>query len=1644
MTALSFSVDLSKNQVADAGHVGDGLATIGNDGVRIVSGLAPSYALGRSATKHGYSAFYNDAYTNGIINAIEGYAPQTMTTVQYLLHLEAGETVSFDYDYIPGDTKNNDFAFALFANAAGTVTPVFLADVDAWKAAGHATHYAGTTFTAGATGDYKLLIASADVGDTKGPSALILHSLTLQIPFGSFKILPTGIQLTADNTLLPTSLLTPGSQGTVSVLQSALANNLISQDGGGLISQDGGGFKLSNGLALISQDGGGLVAQGAGNLVAQGAGNLVASGAGNLVLGANDQAALLLQGSGFNGQQAAQLISQDGGGVVSNDGGSIVSHDASGLISQDGGGLISQDGGGLVARALIAVAPPPPVFDDSPDLGTEILISPAANLALSQDNPVVTALTNGKFVVAWVKTALNGTVSVRAQMYNADRSKFGLEIAPGVGIGLGQFQPTVVAIADGGFGIAWSVVSNEGSTNGSTATDIATTFYDATGSAIRSTPISGTGNQNQPAFAALPDGGAVLTWRNDGSTPGTTTLENLYFDRTGAATSGFSATLSGGNASQSANPAAAVLTSGVYAVAYADINTAASTDHDGVFVQLIANGLDKVVQVNTTATGVQHLPAIAALANGNFVVAWVDEGTATGANPVATLRAQVMDPTGAKVGTEITVPGNVTSQSHPPSLTALADGRFLVGWEQGNVSSGTVVSTSVRAAAYNADGTVSTATFAAAVGGTNVTQPSSAQLADGTVVVASVHAQGTSSDVRIEPLVFAGPAPLQPPVAGTEFVVGAAATAGVDLRASVVAGLSNGKSVVVWQSNPKTNSGGEFGIQGQLLNADGSVSGAVFTVVSPTAGLPKTDPTVTGLPGGGFVVGWTDKQFENDANGNSTRATDIKAKIFDASAQAVGSAFTVNTTVVRNQVAPNIASLQGGGFVALWATSFNSTSSTNVAGQRFAADGSKVGTEFTAGVASGVTSASVPVAAGLNTGGFVAVYYGKGATAATTGLYAQVYGANGAGGTPFLIQANALQQFAAVASLSNGNFVVTWADGANNGSSATGIVGPVRAQVFTGAGAALGAAFTVSQGADVATDAPAITALADGRFMIVYDSYSAATNAESARARLFNPDGTVSGAEFAASTVNGSIRASHPAVTQLANGALEVVTTQGNGGAAENSTFLGSDFFSSTIHVNTFTIAPPPAAATLRQGQVVDGFIKGATVFADANGDGLLTPGEQTAVTGSRGEFFFTSAAKGPIIAIGGTDVSTGLAFAGTLTAPAGSTSVSAVTTLVQKIMAANGGNQAAASAAVTAALGLPADTQLTTISPVDATLASSPTATQLYLANATLFNTIALATAAGATGDLLGKVATTIAAAPAQAYDPTTVASLQGLGLSGTVATSTAAIATSSKTLLATKLAANAGNPAGLIADVTAVETTVQGPASTNLTAAVATGTTASVANTYSGNNLTAIAGAQASTTAGNPPKFSYTDVVDSSVGYDPGTVYSGPVDYLRQQYIWSGSHSVAISAATPNAFLKGGPGGDALLAKGGQNVLDGGGGSNFLIGGDGSDGGKDVFFVDSRDRLETWSTIVNFHKGDLATIFGFHAGLSTRPYTDVDGAVGYTGVTIHSEIDGPGTGIKGSMTFAGIDRATADGHFEITTGTLAGSIDYMLIEYK
>jgi hypothetical protein len=106
-------------------------------------------------------------------------------------------------------------------------------------------------------------------------------------------------------------------------------------------------------------------------------------------------------------------------------------------------------------------------------------------------------------------------------------------------------------------------------------------------------------------------------------------------------------------------------------------------------------------------------------------------------------------------------------------------------------------------------------------------------------------------------------------------------------------------------------------------------------------------------------------------------------------------------------------------------------------------------------------------------------------------------------------------------------------------------------------------------------------------------------------------------------------------------------------------------------------------------GRVIDGYIAGATVFRDLNGNGILDAWEPNVETNDEGEFTGLEGSGGVIIAFGGIDISTGKEFTGQLTAPGDATVVTPLTTLVQALVQQGGVTSAQAAQQVAQAFGL-------------------------------------------------------------------------------------------------------------------------------------------------------------------------------------------------------------------------------------------------------------------------------------------------------------------------------------------------------------------
>lgn len=105
--------------------------------------------------------------------------------------------------------------------------------------------------------------------------------------------------------------------------------------------------------------------------------------------------------------------------------------------------------------------------------------------------------------------------------------------------------------------------------------------------------------------------------------------------------------------------------------------------------------------VNTTTQSNQYAPSITALADGRFVVTWTDTSQTGGDTSGYAVRAQLFNADGSQSGAEFLVNTTTLNIQLEPTITALADGRFVVAWSDGSQTGGDTSGFAIRAQIFD-------------------------------------------------------------------------------------------------------------------------------------------------------------------------------------------------------------------------------------------------------------------------------------------------------------------------------------------------------------------------------------------------------------------------------------------------------------------------------------------------------------------------------------------------------------------------------------------------------------------------------------------------------------------------------------------------------------------------------------------------------------------------------------------------------------------------------------------------------------------------------------------------------------------------------------------------------------------------------
>ncbi|MCP1415928.1 Ca2+-binding RTX toxin-like protein [Pseudomonas laurylsulfativorans] len=332
------------------------------------------------------------------------------------------------------------------------------------------------------------------------------------------------------------------------------------------------------------------------------------------------------------------------------------------------------------------------------------------------------------------------------------------------------------------------------------------------------------------------------------------------------------------------------------------------------------------IRVNTT-TGKNSEPSLTALKDGGYIVAWSDQGSSF----TDYIYTQRYNASGEKVGGPAQVNKVINSTQEDPSITALANGGYVVAWQSDTYDD----RSDIAAQIYNANGVKVGGEFI--VNTTRMGEQDSAQitsLKDGGFVVswASFGQDGSGWGGYLQRYDASGAK------VGVETRV--ATTTLSDQDGPTVTGLADGGIMVVWEGNGKDDANGIFG---QRFKADGSKSGAEVRISTRVAD-DQTDPVVKVLSNGSYVVTWQSAPDDGDGNDETDAPADIYSQLFNAAGVKVGAETRVNTTTAGNQEEPNVTAMTDGGYLVTWAG--QGTGDVNgIFCQRFNASGVKVGSE---------------------------------------------------------------------------------------------------------------------------------------------------------------------------------------------------------------------------------------------------------------------------------------------------------------------------------------------------------------------------------------------------------------------------------------------------------------------------------------------------------------------------------------------------------------------------------------------------------------------------------------------------------------------------------------------------------------------------
>jgi Ca2+-binding RTX toxin-like protein len=355
-------------------------------------------------------------------------------------------------------------------------------------------------------------------------------------------------------------------------------------------------------------------------------------------------------------------------------------------------------------------------------------------------------------------------------------------------------------------------------------------------------------------------------------------------------------------------------------------------------------------------------------------------------------------------------------------------------------------------------------------------------------------------------------------------------------RAASVTGLDGGGWVVTWSAANQDGSG--LGIYQRLYDENGTTSGDDILVNETTSG-DQSLPSVTALNGGGWTVTWQ----SDGAVGGDPSGFGIYQRTFNAGGSIFKAENLVNTFKTGNQLQPSVTDLSDGGWVVTWVSVGEDGSSGGIYMRKYTELGSSLGVFEPVNFTKMGDQTHVAVA-GLSKGGWVVTWASAGLDGSSYGVYQQRYNGNGAkvGGEEILVNTETTlnQESPDVTALEDGGWVVTWVSAAQDGDGEG-----IYQQRYDENGAKVGGEVLVNTTKNDDQNSPSVTGLFDGGWVVTWTSLGQDGSKEGIYQQRFTKTGAKAGGEMLVNEITTGAQ-TLPDVAALADGGW-VITWESDG-----------------------------------------------------------------------------------------------------------------------------------------------------------------------------------------------------------------------------------------------------------------------------------------------------------------------------------------------------------------------------------------------------------------------------------------------------------------------------------------------------------------